>query len=105
MTFYAASVIQPKACQSLELIPFFRVHDARYMIYWCLASPQQYNKIVQQLKAKEQQKNISEQNATYRRRESTSPWRRDNLEKELSVFSGYRLIAPFMRVKECGGNE
>ena len=24
---------------------------------------------------------------------------------ELSVFSGYRLIAPFMRVKECGGNE
>jgi len=64
MTFSAASVIQPKACQSLELIPFFRVHDARYMIYWRLASPQQYSEIVQQLKAKEQQKNVSEQNTT-----------------------------------------
>ncbi|OHB64877.1 MAG: hypothetical protein A2168_07035 [Planctomycetes bacterium RBG_13_50_24] len=54
MTFSAASVIQPKACQSLELIPFYRVHDARYMIYWRLASPQRYNEIVRQLKAEEQ---------------------------------------------------
>jgi len=54
MTFSAESVIQPEAFQSLKLIPFFRVHDARYMIYWRLASPQQYNKIVQQLKVEEQ---------------------------------------------------
>ena len=38
MTFSAASVIQPTEYQQLELIPFFRVHDWRYMIYWRLAS-------------------------------------------------------------------
>jgi hypothetical protein len=34
MTFTARDVIQPASFGDLELIPFFRVHDVRYMIYW-----------------------------------------------------------------------
>ncbi len=62
MTFTAASVIEPKEFKSLELIPFFRVHDARYMMYWRLATPQQYQQVVEQLKAQEQAKLKLEQN-------------------------------------------
>jgi DUF1680 family protein len=62
MTFTAESVIEPEQFKSLELIPFFRVYDARYMIYWRLASPQQYQQVVEQLKAEEQAKLILEQN-------------------------------------------
>lgn len=37
LTFNAAGLISPASYQSLELIPFFKVHDARYMIYWPVA--------------------------------------------------------------------
>ena len=33
-TFSAASLIVQPQYQNLELIPFYQVHDARYMIYW-----------------------------------------------------------------------
>jgi hypothetical protein len=54
MAFTASAVIRPKQYQSLELIPFFRVHDSRYMLYWRLATPPQYDEVVQQLKVEEQ---------------------------------------------------
>jgi len=54
LTFSAASVIQPHTYANRELIPFFRVHESRYMIYWRLATPAQYESIVQQIKAEEQ---------------------------------------------------
>jgi DUF1680 family protein len=53
MTFSAASVIQPQAYANQELIPFFRVHESRYMMYWRLATPAQYETIVQELKAEQ----------------------------------------------------
>jgi hypothetical protein len=34
LTFTARNVIRPKHARDLELVPFFRVHDARYAIYW-----------------------------------------------------------------------
>jgi len=54
MTFSAASVIQSRAYANQELIPFFRVHESRYMMYWRLATPAQYESILQEIKAEEQ---------------------------------------------------
>jgi DUF1680 family protein len=42
LTFTAAAAIRPDSYDNLELIPFFRLHDARYMIYWRVASPAEY---------------------------------------------------------------
>jgi DUF1680 family protein len=39
LTFRAESVIRPPEASRLDLIPFFRLHDARYMIYWNLEKP------------------------------------------------------------------
>jgi DUF1680 family protein len=33
-TFTAPELISPSAFKNLELIPFYKLHDARYMIYW-----------------------------------------------------------------------
>ncbi|TWU00064.1 Non-reducing end beta-L-arabinofuranosidase [Botrimarina colliarenosi] len=34
LTFTLADAIRPDAFDGIELTPFFRVHDARYMLYW-----------------------------------------------------------------------
>jgi DUF1680 family protein len=34
LTFTAAEAIEPAEFKSLELVPFYRVHDARYVVYW-----------------------------------------------------------------------
>ncbi|WP_339615743.1 glycoside hydrolase family 127 protein [uncultured Gilvimarinus sp.] len=39
LRFEAAGIIQPKAYKDLELIPFFRVHQSRYMLYWPYSTP------------------------------------------------------------------
>ncbi len=39
MTFTAPGLIQGKDAASLRLIPFFRLHDSRYMIYWPYSTP------------------------------------------------------------------
>ena len=33
-TFTASDLIYPANYKNLELIPFYKLHDARYMIYW-----------------------------------------------------------------------
>ncbi|WP_373459100.1 DUF4986 domain-containing protein [Pedobacter sp. W3I1] len=33
-TFTAPGLIGPAAFKNLQLIPFYKLHDARYMIYW-----------------------------------------------------------------------
>jgi DUF1680 family protein len=62
MTFTLPGVVRPSPYEGLELVPFFRVHDSRYMLYWRLATPQQYDQVVQRLKAEEQAKLALEQN-------------------------------------------
>lgn len=41
LRFKATAVIQPAAFQDIELIPFFRVHQSRYMLYWPYSTPDQ----------------------------------------------------------------
>lgn len=40
LRFRASAVIQPEKYQDLELIPFFRVHESRYMLYWPYSTPE-----------------------------------------------------------------
>ncbi len=51
--FTAAGLIRPDNFDTLELEPFFRLHDARYMMYWRLASPADYDQVVAELEADE----------------------------------------------------
>ncbi len=46
MTFTASDLIRPAEARDLELVPFFRVHDSRYMIYWRAVAPSDYPKVV-----------------------------------------------------------
>lgn len=39
MTFTAPGLIQGGGAAVLKLIPFFRLHDSRYMIYWPYSTP------------------------------------------------------------------
>ena len=42
LTFTAPDLIRPVERRDLELVPFFRVHDARYVVYWRVVSPERY---------------------------------------------------------------
>jgi hypothetical protein len=54
LTFTAPGLIQgPKGEEKLQLIPFFRLHDARYMLYWARSSPAQYSLLRAELAAAE----------------------------------------------------
>lgn len=56
LTFSAAGLIKPDAARDLVLEPFFRIHDARYVMYWHIVSPDKYPAVVAALEASEQQK-------------------------------------------------
>jgi DUF1680 family protein len=53
LTFTAREIIRPESAGDIELIPFFRVHDSRYMLYWRTAKPEDYANVVTALKASE----------------------------------------------------
>lgn len=53
MTFSAKGLIYPSKFEGLQLIPFFRLHDARYMIYWQLVTPDKLKQMQEELAAKE----------------------------------------------------
>jgi DUF1680 family protein len=40
LTFTAPDIVQGKNSANIEFIPFFRLHDSRYMIYWPYATPE-----------------------------------------------------------------
>jgi DUF1680 family protein len=56
LTFAATSSIYPKGYENIKLVPFYTIHDARYMIYWQLASPEKLEKIKTDLKRNETKK-------------------------------------------------
>lgn len=56
LQFKAEALIRPETFKDLILEPFFRIHDARYIMYWQVAPPRQYERIQAALKAKEQQR-------------------------------------------------
>lgn len=53
LTFTATDLIRPREFGGLELVPFFRVHDARYMLYWRTVSAEKYPEVVAALEASE----------------------------------------------------
>jgi uncharacterized protein len=56
MTFTASAIIRPAEARSLELVPFFRVHDSRYMIYWRAVAPDKYSAVVDRLRIEEEER-------------------------------------------------
>jgi hypothetical protein len=54
LTFTANALIRPESARDIVLIPFFRVHDSRYMLYWRTTKPEAYADVVAALKASEQ---------------------------------------------------
>jgi len=56
MTFSASEAIRPAQARGLELVPFFRVHDGRYVIYWRVVAPDQYTALVTRLEAEEKER-------------------------------------------------
>jgi uncharacterized protein len=56
LTFSAASLIYPARYNGLELVPFFQLHDARYMVYWPVSTPEELDKKKQALREQEQSK-------------------------------------------------
>lgn len=53
LTFQAPGLVGPEGFRDLELVPFFRVHDARYMLYWRTVSPEKYSEVVAGIEASE----------------------------------------------------
>jgi hypothetical protein len=53
LTFKAPDIIRPAHARDLELVPFFRVHDSRYMIYWRAVAPEKYDEVIAGLQAVE----------------------------------------------------
>lgn len=53
LIFTASAFIRPEAFRDVELMPFFRVHDARYMLYWRTVTPEKYPELVAHMEASE----------------------------------------------------
>lgn len=53
LSFTVSELIYPDRYRNVKLIPFFALHDARYMIYWQVTTPEQLEVIKQQLREKE----------------------------------------------------
>lgn len=53
LTFTAPGLVQGGAGSSTEFIPFFRLHDARYMVYWQQSTPAEYARMKLDNAAKE----------------------------------------------------
>ncbi len=60
LTFEADGLIQPGAFNGLRLEPLFRVHDARYIVYWRTATAAAYPAVVRQIEADERERQALE---------------------------------------------
>ena len=56
LTYTAPSVIYPAKYKNLQLVPFYTIHDARYMLYWRYTTPQQFATIQEELRKSEEVK-------------------------------------------------
>jgi len=62
MRFRLADVAEPPAAKGLPLVPFFRLHDERYQMYWELTSPEKVAANRERLAAEERAKAVREAN-------------------------------------------
>lgn len=53
LTFSASSLVYPSSYAGVELVPFFQIHDSRYMIYWLVATPSELGELSERLKTRE----------------------------------------------------
>lgn len=60
LTFEAGGLIRPATFNSLPLEPLFRVHDARYVVYWRTATASAYPAVIRQIEADERQRQALE---------------------------------------------
>jgi len=63
MHFHLTDVIEPPAANGLPLIPFFRLHDERYQMYWQLTTKGELAAKRERLAAEERSKALREANA------------------------------------------
>ena len=56
LTFKLSNIFQEKYAQGVELIPFYSLHESRYMIYFPLATPQEAEKIAKKMEAEEKER-------------------------------------------------
>jgi hypothetical protein len=49
MTFTASALIRPGKFADLKLVPFYRIHDARYVTYWRITTPERYEALTHEL--------------------------------------------------------
>ncbi len=55
-TYKAPGIMYPLKYKDLELVPFYTIHDTRYMLYWRYATPQQLQGIEESLRKSEEMK-------------------------------------------------
>ncbi len=55
LTFTLNSIIYPPSEKGMRLVPFFRLHDSRYMIYWQVATPARLQEMQAELATREQE--------------------------------------------------
>jgi DUF1680 family protein len=53
LTFTVSNIIYPETYKNIELIPFYKLHDSRYMIYWQVMNKEQLNKNIEATATKE----------------------------------------------------
>ncbi|WP_432713881.1 DUF6805 domain-containing protein, partial [Pedobacter sp.] len=54
LTFSASNLIYPDQYKGMELIPFYKLHDSRYIIYWRTENSNSYNAFKEKLKIAEE---------------------------------------------------
>jgi uncharacterized protein len=54
--YTASDLIYPAKYKNLQLVPFYTLHDTRYMLYWRYATPAQLESIKEELRKKEEMK-------------------------------------------------
>jgi DUF1680 family protein len=56
LTFTARELIRPDTYRDVQLVPFYRIHDARYVTYFRIATPERYAALTAQLAAAEKER-------------------------------------------------
>src|SRR5690606_13227974 len=54
LTFTASGILYPEELKDLKLVPFFNVHEARYMVYWPVVSRENLAERLKAIKEKEE---------------------------------------------------
>ncbi len=53
ITFTARSLIHPASYANVQLVPFYTIHDKRYMVYWPVTTPEGLEEMNRKMKEKE----------------------------------------------------